>query len=116
MLALYAVLAVTPCAVLWGCGAALDRWVHSFGRTRAPDSRGLDRLLRDLGRLRRDAARIESSRDLPGRVGRLRSIAAAYDEVLRECARLLGLPVPGAGGAVGRLQLEAQLSARGLVW
>ena len=116
MLALYALLAVTPCAVLWTCGAALDRWVHSYRGTAAAPEPAVEELLRDLARLQRDARRVEASPELPGRVGRLRGISAAYDDVLRECARAIGLPVPPAGGAVERLQLEAQLAAHGLVW
>lgn len=116
MLALYALLAVTPCAVLYGCGVALDRWVHSYRGGPPAPAPGVEDLLRDLARLQRDARRIESSPELPGRVGRLRTVAAAYDEKLAECAQALGLPPADRGGAVERLQLEAQLAAHGLVW
>lgn len=130
VLAVYAVLAVTPAVAMLLACLALDRWcgVHADGqaprpllpgrRRRAPDPAPapLERLVADLRRLEQDYRRIEAS-DLPGRVGRLRTVALAYDDVLRACCRALDLPEPADPlSSWDRLQTEAALAQQGVTW
>ena len=115
VLVVYAVLAVTPAAALLAAGTALDRWCrrHPRRRSAAPAGRPLEQLTHDLRRLERDYRRISGS-DLPGRVGRMRTVALAYDDTLRACCRAVGLPEPQDPlDGLARLETEAALTQPG---
>ena len=119
VLLVYAVLAVTPAAALLAAGHALARW--STWGTRGPTPPGpapasLERVVADLHRLSADYRRIAGS-DLPGRVARMRTVTLAYDDRLRDCCTVLGLPEPGVPlSSFDRLQTEAALAQQGVTW
>jgi hypothetical protein len=119
VLVVYAVLAVTPAAALLAAGTALERWCRSHPRSaRQPQAPGrpLEQLTHDLRRLERDYRRISAS-DLPGRVGRMRTVALAYDDTLRACCRAVGLPEPQDPlDGLARLETEAALTQHGVQW
>ena len=116
----YLALAFVPAAFFLALGKALDWWVRGAARGRtapAPVGPPIERLVRDLRRLERDYSRIERS-NLPRRAVRLQGVSLAYDDTLRACCTALEIPPPGRPpfGAVERLQIEATLAQRGLVW
>ena len=93
------------------------RLVAEHARPQPPAAASLGRLVDDLRRLEAEYIRIERS-DLPARGARLRAVALAYDDTLRACCLALGLPEPAERPLSGlmRLQTEAELAQRGLVW
>lgn len=115
----YLALALLPAGVFWGAGQLLDRLATQRPRRRevasAPPT--TDRLMADLVRLEREYRAVQGS-DVPARAVRLRTLALAYDDVLCACCQVLGLPRPGSPplAASSRLQVEAALAQRGLVW
>jgi hypothetical protein len=117
-LLVYAVLAVTPALALLAAGHALERWCHRHPASgpAQPTGDSLERLVADLRRLEADYRRIAGS-DLPGRVSRMRTVARAYDERLRDCCYAVGLPEPGVPlSSVDRLHTEAALAQQGVTW
>ena len=117
---IYAALVFLPAALFVGLARILEWWVRSerpARRAPAPAGPPIERLVADLRRLERDYSRIESS-NLPRRMGRLQSVSLAYDDTLCACCTALEIPLSGRPplGAVERLQIEATLAQRGLVW
>lgn len=115
----YALLAVTPALALLLAGHGLDRfcrWQAAGSRRAQPNGPSLERMVADLRRLEADYRRIDAS-DLPGRVSRMRTVALAYDDRLRDCCRALGLPEPEVPlSSIDRLQTEAALAQQGVTW
>jgi hypothetical protein len=77
----------------------------------------VERLAADLHRLAVHLDTVERSRDMH-RVARLRAAVLAYDDTLRSACRTLEVDVPETSPLhpVERLQTEAALAQRGLVW
>jgi hypothetical protein len=77
----------------------------------------VERLAADLHRLAIHLDTVERSHEIY-RVARLRAAALAYDDTLRSACRTLEVDVPDGSPlpAVERLQTEAALAQRGLVW
>lgn len=122
--ATYLVLAAAPAAAFWLARVGLERFARGprhrsgAGSAGAPGAgRPLERLVADLRRLEGEYRRIERS-DAPGRATRLRAVGLAYDDTLRSCCRVVGLPEPGRAplSAVSRLQTEAALAQAGVTW
>ena len=118
--AAYAALALAPAAFFLGLAKALDWWARGGTLVRArPAAAGppIERLVSDLRRLERDYSRIERS-DLPRRAVRLQGVSLAYDDALCACCTALEIPWSGRPplDAVQRLEIEATLAQRGLVW
>ncbi len=122
--AMYAVLAVTPAAVLLGLARLLERWCHDrfparWGSRRPvpqPTGPTLERLAADLRRLSAEYRRIDAS-DLPARVSRLRTVTLAYDDTLRACCTAVGVAAPPPPmSTLDRLQTEATLAQSGVTW
>ncbi len=116
----YAALAFVPAAFFLALAKALDWWSRGGSRVSAePVAAGppIEQLVRDLRRLERDYARIERS-DLPRRAVRLRGVSLAYDDTLRACCTALEIPWSGRPplDPLQRLEIEATLAQRGLVW
>ncbi len=115
----YAALLCVPWLGLYATEKLLDWYTTAppLRRRGRPDDRALAQLVDDLRRLDDEYRRVEAS-DLPARAARLRSLALAYDEVLRRCCRALDLPEPETVplGALDRLQTEAALAQRGVLW
>ena len=116
----YAALAVAPAAFFLGLAKALDWWARGGRPARSrPTAAGppIERLVSDLKRLERDYSRIERS-DLPRRAVRLQGVSLAYDDTLCACCTALEIPWSGRPplDPVQRLEIEATLAQRGLVW
>ena len=116
----YAALAFTPAAVFLAGARVLDWWVRGSAPERPgtrPSGPPIERLVRDLRRLKRDYSRIERS-DLPRRVIRLQGVSLAYDDTLCACCTALDIPWSGRPplDPIQRLEIEATLAQRGLVW
>ena len=102
--------------------ALLDRvesfvgWLHP-GRAQRAQVQPVERLAADLHRLAVHLDTVESSREMH-RVARLRAAALAYDDTLRSACRTLEVDVPDGSPLhpIERLQTEAALAQRGLVW
>jgi hypothetical protein len=77
----------------------------------------VERLAADLHRLAVHLDKVERSDEMH-RVARLRAVSLAYDDVLRSACRTLEVDVPDSGPLqpVERLQTEAALAQRGLIW
>ena len=77
----------------------------------------VERLAADLHRLAVHLDKVERSDEMH-RVARLRAASLAYDDVLRSACRTLEVEVPDSTPLhpVERLQTEAALAQRGLVW
>ena len=77
----------------------------------------VERLAADLHRLAVHLDTLERSREMH-RVARLRAASLAYDDVLRSACRTLEVEVPESTPMhpVERLQTEAALAQRGLIW
>ena len=117
---LYTALAFAPAAFFLLAAKALDRWTRGGGRARADDAPPgppIERLVHDLRRLERDYSRIERS-DLPRRAVRLQGVSLAYDDALCACCSALEIPWSGRPplDPIQRLEIEATLAQRGLVW
>ena len=114
----YAALAFTPAAFFIAGARALDWWVRGpVSSETGPSGPPIERLVRDLRRLRRDYARIEGS-DLPRRAIRLQGVSLAYDDTLCACCVALGVPGPRRAPltSMERLEVEASLAQHGLTW
>ena len=77
----------------------------------------VERLAADLHRLAVHLDTLERSREMH-RVARLRAASLAYDDVLLSACRTLEVEVPDSTPLhpVERLQTEAALAQRGLIW
>jgi hypothetical protein len=86
-------------------------------RKQQAEVQSVERLAADLHRLAVHLDSLERSHEMH-RVARLRAISLAYDDVLRSACRTLDVEVPDGSPlhAVDRLQTEAALAQRGLVW
>ncbi|MGH8776993.1 MAG: hypothetical protein ACRDWI_18215 [Jiangellaceae bacterium] len=69
-----------------------------------------------LGRLAAEIRRLEHDDGRWARAHHLTAAQAAYDDVLAEACRLLGLPVHDATAPVRRLLAETDLRSRGWTW
>ncbi len=117
---LYLVLAATPALAFWAAAIAVERSGRRPRRARATPvavGRPLERLVADLRRLEEEYSRISRSGE-PHRAKRLRAVGLAYDDTLRDCCRVVGLPEPSTPplSAVSRLQTEAALAQSGVRW
>lgn len=86
---------------------------HAFGGRRGR----LEVLVEDLSRFGAEPADlVQRARCTDG--GRLRTVAARYDETLLACCAELGVPAPGGLPLSGlaRLEAEAALAQQGLRW
>lgn len=123
--------------VLW-LGPAVAFWVafrlpgavrglRSAARRRRPadpftalglETRPVERLAADLRRLADDLDRVQATRDMPGRVTRLRAFSQAYDDTLLRACTALGVPLAARTPLtdVERLEAEAVLAQQGLRW
>ena len=121
VLVMYMAIVVAPAAIFVAVKAV--RWSRKRRLRRprlavAPSAgRQLHRLVDDLHRIEGQYILVERS-DTPAKAARLRALNLAYDDTLRECCLALGLPEPGERPLSGllRLQTEAELAQRGLVW
>lgn len=115
----YAALAVLPAGAFWGAASLLDRFTRWHRSPGPPVAARVapDRLVADLRRLSAEHRQVRGG-DGPGRAARLRTLALAYDDVLCAGCEALGVALPGRAplSASARLQAEAALCARGLVW
>jgi hypothetical protein len=86
-------------------------------RARRSDVLSVERLAADLHRLAVHLDTLERSDEMH-RVARLRAASLAYDDVLLSACRTLQVDVPDRTPLhpVERLQTEAALAQRGLVW
>lgn len=86
---------------------------------RAPDPSvpPIQRLAADLTRLSDTLKSVEAS-NAPAKARRLIAVGMAYDDTLCLCCTALELEIPGAPplDSSVRLQTEAELASRGLVW
>lgn len=69
-----------------------------------------------LGRLAAEISRLEHDDGRWARVHHLTAAQAAYDDVLIEACKLVGVPVQDAAAPVRRLLAESELRARGWSW
>ena len=118
--ALYAALTFVPVLFFLALAKVLDWWSGGGTLLRPrPVAPGppIERLVRDLRRLEREYSRIERS-DLPRRAVRLQGVSLAYDDALCACCTALEIPWSGRPplDPVQRLEIEATLAQRGLVW
>jgi hypothetical protein len=81
------------------------------------DQPPIECLAADLHRLGDQLTRVERSNEI-AKVFRLRATSRAYDDVLLRACRVLGVQVDAQAplGPVERLETEAVLAQRGLVW
>ncbi|MGH8869998.1 MAG: hypothetical protein ACRDYU_18665 [Actinomycetes bacterium] len=120
---------VSPALVFWAVWHApgILRRVSRAARRRRPvdpfeavgiGTRPVERLAADLHRLSADLDRVQATRDMPGRVLRLRAFSQAYDDTLLHACRALGVPLEGSPPFtdVERLEAEAALAQQGLRW
>ena len=119
-LLLYAVLTLAPAGSFIVVAKALEWWTRGGGAARSgagSPSPEIGRLVGDLRRLERDYCRIEHS-DLPCRAARLQCASLAYDDMLCACCEVLGMPRSGPPplDGVHRLEVEASLAQRGVIW
>jgi hypothetical protein len=118
-LLVYAALALTPAAAFYGVRRAVEWFSRPRRRRGAPSPPpDLARLTTRLRRLDEEFRRVERDRELPGRSMRLRTVHLAYDDTLCACCDAAGLPSPGTPPlpANVRLQTEAALAQRGVLW
>jgi hypothetical protein len=118
--AIYCVLVIMPALIFFLVVRLMRWWTNLAERRRdavTPDRPSLQRLVEDLRRIEKEYLRVERS-NLPARAARLRALNLAYDDTLRACCHELGLPEPSERPLSGvvRLQTEAELAQRGLVW
>lgn len=120
-LLVYLGLVVVPSAAFYGARLALEWFTGWPGlprrRPAVPAQQQVDLLVRHLRRLDEEYARIEQA-DVAGKATRLRTVSLAYDDTLRDCCAVVGLPTPGRPPlpASSRLQAEAALAQRGVTW
>lgn len=92
----------------------LDRW-----RPVGPLTPPIEEIAADLQRLSGRLRALHEHEAIPGRMLRMRSTTAAYDETLLLACRALELPAPrdcAPMTAVQRLETEANLVGAGLRW
>jgi hypothetical protein len=94
-----------------------ERLLPRRARGQQADVQPVERLAADLHRLAIHLDKVERSDDMH-RVARLRAAALAYDDVLRSACRTLEVEMPESipFDSVERLQTEAALAQRGLIW
>jgi hypothetical protein len=103
-------------------GAALDAAARALGLRPvepAPRAVGLEQVCARLHHLDVEVASLlAADRRTPALYHRLHAASLAYDAVLAEACRVLGLDEPGPSPLDGpaRLQVEAGLTAAGLRW
>lgn len=118
VLATFALLAVAPAGGFWLLAKAFDKFTEWDRPGSAPPARpSIVVLGADLHRLNVEYATVLNS-DGSGKVMRLKALAAAYDETLLACCDHYGLEITHSCPLSGteRLQVEAELSQRGLTW
>ncbi len=120
-----------------GAAARLPRWLATagcllgstrvgvalrqrFGRHEPEPDPGVDLLLRTL-ELRRLSAEVQRAYATtePGKYQRVRASVGAYDDVLLECCRAVGVDPPAARGpltTIERFDVESCLLAKNVQW
>ena len=116
----YIALTFAPVLFFFALAKVLDWWAGGGTLVRprpVPPGPPIERLVSDLRRLEREYSRIERS-DLPRRVVRLQGVSLAYDDTLCACAVALEIPWSTRPplDPIQRLEIEATLAQRGLVW
>lgn len=122
-LMVYLGLVLLPTAAFYGARRGLEHLVGGTwtGRVSAgPVAQAIpspDGLAARLRRLSSDYDRLKASSP-PAQAARMRAVALAYDDTLRDCCAATGLPDPGSPPltAASRLSVEAALSQRGVTW
>ncbi len=79
----------------------------------------IEQIAADLRRISGQLRDLDGADTVPGRVVRIRSTTAAYDETLLLACRALELPAPierAPMSSVQRLEAEANLAGAGLRW
>jgi hypothetical protein len=117
VLPVLAVMLVVHASTVMDHAEEIARMLRRRGRQQAA-AEPVERLAADLHRLAVHLDTVERSRELH-RVARLRAASLAYDDVLLSACRTLEIDVPDNSTpmhAVERLQTEAALAQRGLVW
>lgn len=101
---------------VFDCARALHDRLRPRRRQRA-EVQPVERLAADLHRLAVHLDTLERSHEMH-RMARLRAASLAYDDVLLSACRTLEVEVPDTTPLhpVERLQTEAALAQRGLVW
>lgn len=118
-IAVYAFLAMTPAAVFWAFVVGYE-WLARYEpavHAPTPAARSIEQLVADLRRLAVEQRRIRQS-DAPAKAARLQSLMLAYDDTLSAACVAVGLASPGRPPLhdATRLQIELQLTERGVVW
>lgn len=104
-----------------GVGMAASSWWRRLGR-RAPrsDPFAVLELQERLERLSREIVLLEGGGEGFARAHHLRAAITAYDDLLAEAGRLIGVDVApetlGTDPTVRRVLVEAELQARGWTW
>lgn len=116
---LFVVVAATPTLLFWAVFSLLPRWYSAFDEwrrsRRAPSGPALESVVADLRRLRREVRGTPPATQM-----RRVALMAAYDDVLLEACRVVGVPEPPLAAAVGndrafaRLLTEAALEEAGI--
>lgn len=117
-------LAPTACAVAIGYTPAVIRWLtHTYERLRPPPPQPLgppiERIAADLRRIAGHLDQLVAAGPIPGRILRVRTTTAAYDDTLLRACRALDVDTAALSSPMSsaqRLQTEAALSRAGLVW
>lgn len=121
----FALVTLAPVALLWvyfNLSLIVDaitsawRWLR---RRKTPDVAPfpVQKIAADLHRLNAYLEQLEQS-DAPARAARLKAAVLAYDDVLLLACRTLEIPAPECTpmAPIARLETEAALAQRGLVW
>lgn len=119
----YAILCAAPAVAFAGLARAV-RWIQEADRMPweqaprpQPSGRPIENLAADLRRLsdERRAVRVTAQ---PAAHHRRQAVDLAYDDVLADCSRALGLPHPGKPplSEQSRADAEARLHEAGLRW
>lgn len=124
ILVIYVLCCFAPALLAWLVLRLPWAWAHVarlVGRARpgVPLTPPIEQIAADLHRISGRLSALDERNDMPGRVLRMRSTTAAYDETLLLACRALDLPAPQECApmtAVQRLETEANLVGAGLRW
>jgi hypothetical protein len=94
----------------------LARSVWRRSRPSGPDPFETLTIQTRLTRLSGEIRRLEQEGGKWARAHHLNAAQGAYDHLLTEACRLLGIPIPDASPPVRRLLAETELRSRGWTW
>lgn len=120
----YLACCIAPVAVTWLALRLPWVWAQAVRllermRPDVPLTPPIEQIAADLHRISGRLRALDEQAGIPGRVMRMRSTSAAYDETLLLACRALDLPAAGECApmsAVQRLETEANLVGAGLRW